>query len=418
MSLYSESKQLYFDFVYSEYFNKHSEFKYLLDLINQIDWSVIPEFNNPHVGRTGYSRHSLLKAMFVQKVKGFNTRELIHFLRSNPFFSQAIGFNPIANFVPSESTFSSFKKSFDTSLLDDIIASTVKRGIDMGVFDPNNLCIDSYPVSFRSFFNNKKSYGKFKYCNEYYNSPLDADFGVKPVSNSKPVYDKHGNQKQSISYLGYKVHTLSFLNVPVFSVVSPASHHDKNYAFPLLNKAKDLLSLTGFNFLADAAYDSSDLYDFVHLESKSTAFIPLRTSSKKPLVGDCGKPLSLHSHYRETKRNILRNKYVCDNPSYCPLNKYNCYAYRNFSKDDFRSFLNRDSSSFKKVYKKRTLIESIFSKLADMTNSTSLRCKNSVEVECNLSNLYLIASAFLAHSMGRDDLLASPKTLMYETAVC
>ncbi|MFA6997456.1 MAG: transposase, partial [Defluviitoga sp.] len=147
------------------------------------------------------------------------------------------------------------------------------------------------------------------------------------------------------------------------------------------------MNLTGFNFLADAAYDSSDLYDFVHLESESTAFIPLRASSKKPLVGDCGKPLSLHSHYRETKRNILRNKYVCDDPSNCPLNKYNCYAYRNFSKDDFRSFLNRDASSFKKVYKKRTLIESIFSKLADMTNSTSLRCKNSVEVECNLSNL-------------------------------
>ncbi len=113
MSLYSESKQLYFGFVYNEYMHKHSEFKYLLDLINQIDWSVIPEFNNPHVGRTGYSRHSLLKAMFVQKVKGFNTRELIHFLRSYPFFSQAIGFNPIANFVPPESTFSSFKKYFD-----------------------------------------------------------------------------------------------------------------------------------------------------------------------------------------------------------------------------------------------------------------------------------------------------------------
>jgi len=122
------------------YFNKHSEFKYLLDLINQIDWSVIPEFDNPRIGRTGYSRHSLLKALFVQKVKGLN-------------------------------------------------------------------------------------------------------------------------------------------------------------------------------FLADAAYDSSDLYDFVHLESESTAFIPLRTSSKK-------------------------------------------------------------------------------------------------------SNLYLIASAFLAHSMGRNDLLAPPKTLMHETAVC
>ena len=82
MSLYSEFKQLYFDFVYSDYFNNHSEFKYLLDLINQIDLSVISEFNNPHDGWTGYSRHSLLKALFVQKVKGINTRKMIHFLRS------------------------------------------------------------------------------------------------------------------------------------------------------------------------------------------------------------------------------------------------------------------------------------------------------------------------------------------------
>jgi len=94
-----------------------------------------------------------------------------------------------------------------------------------------------------------------------------------------------------------------------------ASHHNENNAFPLLNKAKELLNLTGFNLLADAAYDSSDLYDFVHLQSESTDFIPPRSFSKKPLVIDCGKPLSLHSHYRESKRNILRNKYVCDNPS-------------------------------------------------------------------------------------------------------
>ncbi len=84
-----------------------------------------------------------------------------------------------------------------------------------------------------------------------------------------------------MSYLGYKVHTLSFLNVPVFSVVSPICQHDKNYAFPLLNKAKELLNLTGFNLSADAAYDSSDLYDFVHLESEFTVFIPFRTSSKR-----------------------------------------------------------------------------------------------------------------------------------------
>ena len=106
-----------------------------------------------------------------------------------------------------------------------------KKGIDEGIFDPNNLCIDSYPISFRSFFNNKKSHGKFMNQKEYYSRPIQANFGVKPVSNSKPVYDKNGNQKQSISYFGFKAHTLSFFNVPIFTFVSPASHHDKNYAF-------------------------------------------------------------------------------------------------------------------------------------------------------------------------------------------
>ena len=156
---------------------------------------------------------------------------MIYFLRTNPKFAQAIGFDPINNFVPSEATFSVFKKKFDTSLLFEIIAQSIQKGIDEGIFDPNNLCIDSYPISFRSFFNNKKSHGKFMNQKEYYSRPIQANFGVKPVSNSKPVYDKHGNQKQSISFFGFKAHTLSLFNVPIFTFVSPASHHDKNYAF-------------------------------------------------------------------------------------------------------------------------------------------------------------------------------------------
>jgi len=55
----------------------------------------------------------------------------------------------------------------------------------------------------------------------YYSHPIQANFGVKPVSNSKPVYDKHGNQKQSISYFGFKAHTLSFFNVSIFTFVFP-----------------------------------------------------------------------------------------------------------------------------------------------------------------------------------------------------
>jgi len=48
-------------------------------------------------------------------------------------------------------------------------------------------------------------------------------------------------------------------------VVSHTFANDKNYAFDLLKKR-------GFNFLADAAYDSTNLYDHVQLKAGSIAF--------------------------------------------------------------------------------------------------------------------------------------------------
>jgi|LSQX01.3.fsa_nt_gb hypothetical protein len=67
MFYYSNASQLYFDFVYDQYLNVHSESKYLLDLINVIDWSVVPNFIHKR-GRLGYSNQSILKALFVQMV--------------------------------------------------------------------------------------------------------------------------------------------------------------------------------------------------------------------------------------------------------------------------------------------------------------------------------------------------------------
>jgi len=44
MSYYSNASQLYFDFVYDQYLNEHSESKYLLDLINVIERSVVLDY--------------------------------------------------------------------------------------------------------------------------------------------------------------------------------------------------------------------------------------------------------------------------------------------------------------------------------------------------------------------------------------
>jgi hypothetical protein len=83
------------------------------------------------------------------------------------------------------------------------------------------------------------------------------------------------------------------------------------------------------------------------------------------------------------------------------------------SRDNFRWLFDRNSKKSKNKYKYRTLIESIFSKLCVFTSNTSLRYINSVDLDCNLANLFLISSALIAHNIGRDDLLASPKSLKY-----
>ncbi|MBM7560255.1 transposase [Marinitoga litoralis] len=171
------------------------------------------------------------------------------------------------------------------------------------------------------------------------------------------------------------------------------------------------IEFTGSKVIADKGYDSSKIYDCVHLVFDDTAFIPLRSNSTQDTPkGKCGIDLTLHSHYFEKARGIYRSKYVCpldekDRPDSCP--KDNCYSYKNFSKDNFRHFIFRNSDYFKNIYSKRTNIESLFARIESILSHTKLRSVNSVSLEANLINLFFITSAFLAVSMGRTDLIAS-----------
>ena len=146
------NSQFYLDFVYDEYLNNHCESKYLMDLISLIDWSNIPLFKNTGVGANGYSPRAMCKALFIKIIKNLSSvNELIFFLRSNPKLSQFIGFDPIRNKVPDESTFSKFRKSFNLDFLYGVISDSIFKGIQLGIFDTSTLCVDSYPIPFNSF---------------------------------------------------------------------------------------------------------------------------------------------------------------------------------------------------------------------------------------------------------------------------
>ncbi|KLO22524.1 hypothetical protein X274_07925 [Marinitoga sp. 1155] len=313
----------------------------------------------------------MIKAILIKIIKNLNsTSDLIDELYSNPYLAQAIGFDPIRNYVPAESTFSMFRKSFDINIIYLLITDLLFKGISAGFISTEFLSVDSFPILFDSHFNNSKS---FKLCNnankfkDYY-SLLDADYGVKPISNDNvKFYDNNDNPKKVMFYVGYKAHVISFLNIPIFTIVTPASTSDSSIFNLLLKLVMGCLEFTGSKVLADKGYDSSRIYDFVHLVFDGSAFIPLRSNSVQYMPkGDCGVDLELHSQYFEKNRGIYRSKFVCpfvkeDKPDSC--SKLNCYRYQNYSKNNFRMLFFRNSAFFKESYSKRPLIESLFFKV-------------------------------------------------------
>lgn len=111
-------------------------------------------------------------------------------MKSNPYIAHYIGFDLIKGYVPHKLTFSKFRKTFNIYYLYGVISDTFFKGIKEGIFDTSTLCIYSYPIIDNTIFNNKKRQGKFMHHIKYYKNTLQADFGVKSISNEKPVYDK------------------------------------------------------------------------------------------------------------------------------------------------------------------------------------------------------------------------------------
>jgi hypothetical protein len=104
----------------------------------------------------------------------------------------------------------------------------------------------------------------------------------------------------------YKAHTVSLLNIPIFTFVSKASTIDIDTLIPYIKKVVLFNEFTDFDLLADKGYDSIKNDDFIHNSLNSKVYIPLRKSSVKPATGECGKSLVLHSKYFDKSRDNFR----------------------------------------------------------------------------------------------------------------
>lgn len=130
------SFQSYLDFVYEYYLIHSSSLKCLIDLINSINWALIPERVHP-LGSKGYSLRILYKIFFIATFKKLKTYH---------------------DCFPSEPTLSRFGYHyFDEKLFSNLYKNTLTT-VDI---DTSNLFVDSHLTLANSSMNNPEQSKEF-----------------------------------------------------------------------------------------------------------------------------------------------------------------------------------------------------------------------------------------------------------------
>jgi len=114
------------DFVQRSDFHR----KYFM-LFSSLDLSGIPD-KNYGIGRTGHSRHAMIRAFIVKHLEGIpSVPRLIEFLDAHPVLTDMSGFEK--HIIPDESQFYRFLKETRNSMLEKIHIQLNRRLVEEGI---------------------------------------------------------------------------------------------------------------------------------------------------------------------------------------------------------------------------------------------------------------------------------------------
>jgi len=404
--------QTYFDFIHEEITETQGSVPYYLRLFSILDFDLIPRFRSAK-GRNGYDNHCMIKIALIAMIERLNTYPAHRrFLRDRPRLCELIGLKLRGGkfMLPSDATFSKFYNSdYFATLIKDLFSTCLRKLLPLLLRKYRYICVDSQPVLANTALNNPKNFSAKKVSRD-----KDAAWGVKGKSNASKC-----SKEDVIYYYGYKLHMLSLGPIPLTCLITPANKNDSEYLRELLIHIMDDFSLCSLDVCADKGYDSNKNFDFIHDVFRGRAFIPKRRSASFEIPrGKCGSLLVSHSTYFEKKRAILKTKSVCPlldgSTTPCPfksslgISDYGCTSYTTLTTGKYRDWIDTSSPAFKKVYRHRLNIENLFSIAEDgrlkRINGYSQKHLNT---KVALFSLFMVASASLAISIGKNDLLSA-----------
>jgi len=412
--MFNFNHNLFYDL---QFFIQNSSFyrKYFLHF-DALDLSGVHD-QNFGVGCTGYSRHAILRAFIVKHNEQIKSvPELIRFLEAHPVLSEMCGF--IIGNLPEESQFYRFLSKTNNSLLQKIHHTINQKLINEEVISMKHFIMDSKPVMAATRENNFKNPKRnTRNKNKKPKRNLSATLGYYSYQ------EVNGKKDNFIFFWGYRTHVIvSKEGIPLVELTLPNHYTDAKVARRLIKKLKRLFRFKkGVAFIADAAYDEREFYNFIVDQLKCHAYIPINPRNKQEdkTFGPHGYPLceaglEMKSNGTWTEGQRRRIKFRCpikmsrnfakNFPHGCPIKNsrfaegkaYGCTKHLDIT-NDARAKVPRDSHTFKTTFKLRTEVERYFARLGDReVEQTTLYKMRAIKNQMTIAHLSMSLVAYAA----------------------
>ena len=359
-------------------------------------------------GRKGYSVRGMWAALIAGLINQCHTlADVVRLLKRDKETRLICGFSK--DDMPGEDALGRFLKKLvkHAVLFDEFIQALVDKLRELLPGFGAKLAIDSTDI--------------LAYAKGYREHPADTDarWGAKKKGNSKDK-DKadagkaKGEKKEPDVYywFGYKLHLVidALYELPLAFILTPANEADTSYLKPLLQKARvDQEKRKPEAVITDKGYDSQENNTFIYKDCKATPIIPIRERKDSQLPDICnakGTPLcscglamvywGRDGNYLKYRCPYVLGKSECKSRFRCTSSPYG-YVLKLPIAEDVRRHppVPRESKKFQRLYKMRTAVERVNSRVKDLLglNKITLRGIVKVTVRSALSLLIMLASA-------------------------
>ena len=370
-------------------------------------------------GRPAYPRDALLKAFIYKALRRMKTlTDLTFEFHNNPTIYQAVGFDPYVS-PPSLERFSEFVRETPHMALESVRTQLVQTLLQKNFISGKYLVIDSCPILAKVRENNLKSSvsKRFEKTRRPKGDP-DARLGVL-IHFPQPF-------KKEIRYFwGYRNHIIADAEeeLPLWELTHPADKSEVHQAIPMLQKAKKSFSLAIETVGGDAIYDTEKILSYIIKNLEAKPIIPQNPRNEQRagfiLRGNdvyCQANLPMDRKGKMTTKNtgITYLQYCCpihfgkekQRHLLCPANhpkffkQKGCNALIRLT-PSIREQLNYGEVVFKDLYRKRTSVERVFSRLLCIAmQDPPVIGLNAIRNYCTISHIAVLLVAVAAKRSG------------------